>query len=167
MPGSRPPYLPLRARSDVLVFESDVLKQDAVLAGPVEVTLFASSTATDTDFTAKLIDVYPPSADFPTGFDMNLTDGIVRASYRDHVETRQLLNPGTIYSIVIRPFDTANVVKKGHRIRLDISSSNFPRFDVNPNTGEPLGLNRTMKIAENTIYHDPAHASAVRLFLIP
>ena len=167
MPGSRPPYLPLRARSDVLVFESEILKQDAVLAGPVEVTLYAASTATDTDFTAKLIDVYPPSTDFPTGFDMNLTDGIVRASYRDHSETRQLLVPDKIYSIVVRPFDTANVVKKGHRIRLDISSSNFPRFDVNPNTGEPLGLSRLLKTADNTIYHDPAHASAVKLFLLP
>ncbi|HEX3948284.1 MAG TPA: CocE/NonD family hydrolase [Steroidobacteraceae bacterium] len=167
MPGSRAPYLPLRARSDVLVFQSEVLGQDAVLAGPVEVTLFASSTATDTDFTAKLLDVYPPSADFPGGFDMNLTDGIVRASYRGHFERRQLLVPGKIYSIVIRPFDTANVVKKGHRIRLDISSSNFPRFDVNPNTGEPLGRSRMIEIAENTIYHDAAHASAVKLFLLP
>jgi putative CocE/NonD family hydrolase len=167
MPGSRPPYLPLRARGDVLVFESEILTQDAVLTGPVEVTLYAASTATDTDFTAKLIDVYPPSADFPSGFDMNLTDGIVRASYRDHSETRQLLVPGKIYSIVVRPFDTANVVKTGHRIRLDISSSNFPRFDVNPNTGEPLGLSRLMKTAENTIYHDPAHPSAVKLFLMP
>jgi putative CocE/NonD family hydrolase len=167
MPGSRPPYLPLRARSDVLVFESEILEQDTVLAGPVAVTLYAASTATDTDFTAKLIDVYPPSADFPTGFDMNLTDGIVRASYRDHFETRQPLVPGKIYSIVVRPFDTANVMKKGHRIRLDISSSNFPRFDVNPNTGEPLGASRLMKTAENTIYHDPAHPSAMKLFLLP
>jgi putative CocE/NonD family hydrolase len=167
MPGSRPPYLPLRARNDVLVFESEILKQDLVLAGPVEVTLYASSNATDTDFTAKLIDVYPPSSDFPIGFDMNLTDGIVRASYRDRSQTRQLLVPGKIYSIVIRPFDTANVVKKGHRIRLDISSSNFPRFDVNPNTGEPLGMNRLMKTAENTIYHDRSHLSAVKLYVLP
>ncbi|HEY0802791.1 MAG TPA: CocE/NonD family hydrolase, partial [Steroidobacteraceae bacterium] len=167
MPGSRPPYLPLRTRNDVLVFESETLKQDVVLAGPVEVTLYASSNAIDTDFTAKLIDVYPPSSDFPVGFDMNLTDGIVRASYRDRSETRQLLVPGKIYSVVIRPFDTANMVKKGHRIRLDISSSNFPRFDVNPNTGEPLGMNRLMKAAENTIYHDRSHPSAVRLFVLP
>jgi putative CocE/NonD family hydrolase len=166
MPGSRPPYLPLRARNDVLVFESEILQQDVVLAGPVEVTLYASSTATDTDFTAKLIDVYPPSADFPTGFDMNLTDGIVRASYRDRSETRQLLAPGKIYGMVIRPFDTADVVKKGHRIRLDISSSNFPRFDVNPNTGEPLGMNRLMKTAENTLYHDSGHPSAVKLYVM-
>jgi putative CocE/NonD family hydrolase len=163
MPGSRPPYLPLRSRNDVLVFESEILQQDVVLAGPVEVTLYASSTATDTDFTAKLIDVYPPSADFPTGFDMNLTDGILRASYRDRSEARQLLEPGKIYGMLIRPFDTANVVKKGHRIRLDISSSNFPRFDVNPNTGEPLGMNRLTKTAENTVYHDSGHPSAVKL----
>jgi len=167
MAGSRPPYLPLRSRSDVLVFESETLKQNVVLAGPVEVTLFAASTATDTDFTAKLIDEYPPSADFPTGFDMNLTDGIVRASYRDRFETRQLLVPGKIYTLVVRPFDTANVVKKGHRLRLDISSSNFPRFDVNPNTGEPLGLSRLLKTAENTVYHDPTRPSAVKLFLMP
>jgi putative CocE/NonD family hydrolase len=167
MPGSRPPYLPLRSRTDVLVFESEILKQNVALAGPVEVTLFAASTAVDTDFTAKLIDVYPPSADFPTGFDMNLTDGIVRASYRDHFETRQLLVPGRIYTLIVRPFDTANVVKKGHRLRLDISSSNFPRFDVNPNTGEPLGLSRLLRTAENTIYHDPTHPSAVKVFLMP
>jgi putative CocE/NonD family hydrolase len=164
MPGSRPPYLPLRARNDVLVFESEALEKDVVLAGPVEVKLFASSTATDTDFTAKLIDVYPPSGDYPSGFDMNLTDGIVRASYRDRSQVRQLLVPDKIYSIVIRPFDTANVIKKGHRIRLDISSSNFPRFDVNPNTGEPLGMNRLNKTADNTVYHDSRHASAVTLY---
>jgi uncharacterized protein len=166
MPGSRPPYLPLRARNDVLVFESEILEHDVVLAGPVEVTLYASSTAVDTDFTAKLIDVYPPSADFPAGFDMNLTDGILRASYRDRSHTRQLLTPGKIYAMVIRPFDTANVVKKGHRIRLDISSSNFPRFDVNPNTGEPLGMNRLMKTAENAVYHDSTHPSAMKLSVL-
>jgi predicted acyl esterase len=75
--------------------------------------------------------------------------------------------PGKIYTIIVRPFDTANVVKKGHRVRLDISSSNFPRFDVNPNSGEPLGLSRLLKTAENTIYHDAAHPSAVKLFLMP
>lgn len=166
MPGSRPPYLPLRARSDVLVFESEVLKQDVVLAGSVEVTLYVSSTASDTDFTAKLVDVYPPSADFPTGFDMNLTDGIVRASYRDRSRTRQLLTPGRIYGVLIRPFDTANVLKKGHRLRLDISSSNFPRFDVNPNTGEALGMNRLVKTADNTIYHNASHPSAVKLYVM-
>jgi putative CocE/NonD family hydrolase len=167
MPGSRPPYLPLRARSDVLVFESEPLKEDLVVAGPVEVTLYASSTGVDTDFTAKLVDVYPASESFPQGFDMNLTDAILRASYRDDAKTRKLLKPGGIYKLTLRPFDTANVFQKGHRIRVDVSSSNFPRFDVNPNTGEPLGLSRRMITVDNTIYHDAKRASAIKLSVMP
>jgi uncharacterized protein len=166
MPGSRPPYLPLRARNDVLVFETPPLTEDVTVSGPVEITLFASSTGSDTDFTAKLIDVCPPSDSFPQGFDMNLTDGILRASYRDDSPTRRLLVPGQTYKLLIRPFDTANVFKKGHRIRLDISSSNFPRFDVNPNTGEPLGANRRQIGVDNSVYHDPGHPSAVTLWLM-
>jgi uncharacterized protein len=167
MPGSRAPFLPLRSRNDVLVFETEPLSHDLVLAGPVEVTLYAASSGVDTDFTAKLIDVYPPSGDFPSGFDMNLTDGIVRASYRDGAKLRKLLNPHQTYRLVIRPFDTANVLKKGHRLRLDISSSNFPRFDVNPNTGEALGMNRRAVAVENVISHEPAHLSALKLFVLP
>jgi putative CocE/NonD family hydrolase len=167
MPGSRPPYLPLRSRNDILVFQTAALAQDTSIAGPVEITLYASSSGTDTDFTAKLVDVYPPSADYPDGFDMNLTDGILRASYRDDSPTRNLLEPGRIYRLTIRPFDTANVFKKGHRIRLDISSSNFPRFDVNPNTGEPLGANRLTMAVDNTVYHDAARASALKLWVAP
>jgi putative CocE/NonD family hydrolase len=166
MPGSRPPYLPLRARGDVVVFETAPLTHDVAIAGPVDITLFASSSGSDTDFTAKLVDVYPPSADFPQGFDMNLTDGILRASYRDNSPTRHLLVAGRVYRLSIRPFDTANVFKKGHRIRLDISSSNFPRFDVNPNTGEPLGANRRWQIVANTVYHGKARASALTLWQV-
>jgi putative CocE/NonD family hydrolase len=166
MPGSRPPFLPLRSRNDILVFQTAPLPQDVTVAGPIEVTLFASSTGTDTDFTAKLIDVYPPSESFTQGFDMNLTDGILRASYRDNTPTRRLLTPGQIYRLMIRPFDTANVFKKGHRIRLDISSSNFPRFDVNPNTGEPLGANRRSMAVDNTVYHDAAHPSGIKLWFM-
>jgi len=167
MPGSRPPYLPLRSRSDVLVFETEPLKEDVTVAGPVEVTLYASTTGVDTDFTAKLVDVYPPSESFPQGVDMNLTDGILRASYRDDAKTRKLLKPGEVYTLTIRPFDTANVFKKGHRIRVDISSSNFPRFDVNPNTGEPLGASRRTLVVNNTIFHDAKHASALKLSVMP
>jgi putative CocE/NonD family hydrolase len=167
MPGSRPPYLPLRARNDVLVFETEPLAEDITVAGPVEVSLFASSTGVDTDFTTKLVDVYPPSADFPRGFDMNLTDGILRASYRDEAKTRKLIRPGQVYRFVIRPFDTANVFRKGHRIRLDISSSNFPRFDVNPNTGEPLGANRRWLVVDNTVFLDAKRASTLTLSLMP
>lgn len=167
MPGSRAPYLPLRARNDVLVFETEPMPQDLILAGPVEVTLYAASSGVDTDFTAKLLDVYPPSAAFPGGFDMNLTDGIVRASYRDGAKLRKLLKPHQTYRLVIRPFDTANVIKKGHRLRLDISSSNFPRFDVNPNSGEPLGMNRRTVVVENVVSHDAAHLSALQVFVLP
>jgi putative CocE/NonD family hydrolase len=167
MPGSRAPFLPLKSRQDVLVFETEPLAEDVTIAGPVEVTLYASSTGVDTDFTAKLVDVYPASEAFPEGFDMNLTDGILRASYRDEAKTRRLLTPGEVYKLTIRPFDTANVFQRGHRIRVDISSSNFPRFDVNPNTGEPLGASRRMIVVDNTIFHDPKHPSSIQLSLMP
>ena len=165
--GSRPPYLPLKARHDVLVYQTEPLQEDLEIVGPIEISLHASSTCLDTDFTAKLIDVYPPSADFPSGFEMNLTDGILRARYRNGPERQELMKPGKIYQFMIKPFGTANVFKKGHRIRVDISSSNFPRFDVNPNTGEPLGLNRRFVSADNTIYHDSGHPSFVVMPIIP
>lgn len=162
-----PPHLPLRARSDVVVFQTEPLGEDVEVVGPITVHLFASSSALDTDFTAKLVDVYPPNADFPAGFDLNLTDGIVRARYRDTPERAELMTPGRIYELVIEPFPTANVFKKGHRIRIDISSSNFPRFDLNPNTGEPLGTSRRMVPADNSIHHDAGHASYVVLPIVP
>lgn len=165
-PGAMPPYLPLHARRDVLVFETEPLEEDRVVIGPIEVVLYASSSAVDTDFTAKLIDVYPPGEDFPTGFDMNISDAVIRASYRDDRHERDLIEPGKIYRLIIRPFPTANVFKKGHRIRVDVSSSNFPRFDVNPNTGEPLGTNRRMIKVDNTIYHDATGPSHILLPLL-
>lgn len=165
MPGSRAPWLPLSARPDVVVFETAPLTHDVTVMGPVHVRLYGSSTGTDTDFTAKLVDVYPPSKDYPAGFDMNITDGIRRASYRNHLKKRQLIVPGTIYGFDINPYDTANVFKKGHRIRLDISSSNFPRFDVNPNTGEPLGQNRRTLVVNNSIYHSDSHPSSLSLWV--
>lgn len=121
----------------------------------------------DTDFTAKLIDVHPPSPDFPAGIDMNLEDGIIRARFRNSLEKQELLVPGEVYRFTIQLYPTSNVFKAGHSIRLDISSSNFPRFDVNPNSGEPLNLHRRMVTATNTIYHDRAHPSHVTLPVIP
>jgi hypothetical protein len=165
--GSRPPYLPLRARPDVIVFQTEPLSEDVEVVGPIVVNLFAASTAVDTDFTAKLIDVYPPSADYPLGFEMNLTDGILRARYRRSPEKAELLKPGEVSEFRIEPFPTANVFKKGHRIRIDISSSNFPRFDVNPNTGEPVGMSRRVVSADNSIFHAPARASHVVLPIVP
>lgn len=161
--GSQPPYLPTRARQDVLVFQTAPLEADVQIVGPIELELYVSSTATDTDFTVKLLDIYPPSEDFPEGFDLNLTDGIVRMSYRNERQSRDLITPGQIYTIRLHPFPTANVFKKGHRIRLDISSSNFPRWDVNPNTGEALGKHRRMIKADNTIYHSATQLSSITL----
>ncbi len=165
--GSEKPYLPLKSRDDVVVFQTDPLAIPVKVVGSIVVKLFVSSTATDTDFTAKLIDVYPPSSDFPTGYEMNLTDGIMRARYRDRPDRQELLQPGEIVEIEVTPFPTANVFKKGHRIRIDISSSNFPRFDVNPNTGEPLGKSRRAIPADNSIYHDADHPSHVVLAIFP
>jgi putative CocE/NonD family hydrolase len=113
------------------------------------------------------VDAYPPSQDYPGGYEMNLTDGIVRARYRDRPDRQGLMQPGRIYEIAVTPFPTANIFKKDQRIRMDISSSNFPRFDVNPNTGEPLGLHRRTISADNTIYHDAEHPSHVILPIIP
>lgn len=117
----------------------------------------------DTDFTVKLIDVYPPSEDFPEGFEMNLTDGVVRMSYRNGRHERDLIEPHEIYNVLIEPFPTANIFKKGHRIRVDISSSNFPRWDVNPNTGEAMGQHRRMVKADNTIYLSAEYPSRIVL----
>ena len=161
--GSRPPYLPLKARADVVVFQTEPLEEEMKIVGPIELELYVSSSATDTDFTVKLLDVYPPSEDFPEGFDLNLTDGIVRMSYRNGRITRELIEPGKIYKLNIELFPTANVFKKGHRIRVDVSSSNFPRWDVNPNTGEPLGKHRRMIKADNTIFHSATYPSKIIL----
>lgn len=155
--------LPLAARHDVCVFQTEPLKQDVEVIGPLEVVLYASSDCIDTDFTAKLIDVYPPNEDYPAGYALNIQDGIIRARYRNRREPPEFLEPGKVYEFRITLFPTANRFKKGHRIRLDISSSNFPRFDVNPNTGEPLGANRLWKIATNSIFHDPEHPSHIIL----
>ncbi len=159
--------LPLSARRDVVVFLTPPLLQDVEVTGPIDVKLWASSSAVDTDFTAKLIDVHPPSPGFPAGIDMNLEDGIIRARFRNSLEKQEFMKPGEINELTIQLYPTANVFKAGHRIRLDISSSNFPRFDVNPNTGEPLNAHRRMVVATNTIYHDVAHPSNVLLPIIP
>ncbi len=162
-----PDSKPLSARNDILVYQTSPLARDTEVTGRLIVKLWAASNATDTDFTAKLIDVYPPSADFPAGVDLNIADSIVRARYRNGAGKAQLLEPGKPYEFAIEMYPTSLVFKRGHRIRLDISSSNFPRFDVNPNTGEPLNENRRWRIAENSIYSDPQHPSHIILPLIP
>jgi putative CocE/NonD family hydrolase len=157
---------PLSARNDVLVFQTPALDRDVEVTGRLIVKLWASSTAPDTDFTAKLIDVYPANDDFPAGVDLNVADSIVRARYRSSLEKSELMQPGQIYEFTIEMYPTSLVFKRGHRIRVDISSSNFPRFDVNPNTGEPLNQNRRWAIATNAVVHDPQHPSHIELPVI-
>jgi uncharacterized protein len=159
--------IPLSARRDILVFQSEPLDRDIEVTGEITVSLWASSSAVDTDFTAKLLDVYPASADFPGGFDMNIGDGIVRTRFRDSLKEEKPMTPGTAYEFTIKLYPTSNIFKKGHRIRVDISSSNFPRFDVNPNSGEPLNDHRRMIVATNTVLHDKAHPSHIVLPVIP
>lgn len=161
-----PHPIPLSARNDIVVFQTEPLAEDTEITGEIEVKLWASSSAPDTDFTAKLIDVFPPTEDFPGGFDLNITDGIVRARFRDPSKGETLMTPGEIYPFTIHLYPTSNVFRKGHRIRVDISSSNFPRFDLNPNTGEPLNDHRRLAIATNSIHHDAAHPSHILLPIV-
>jgi putative CocE/NonD family hydrolase len=160
--------LPLSSRHDVIVFQTAPLEDDVEVTGTPIAHLWVSSSAVDTDFTAKLIDVYPPNSDYPDGYAMNLSDGVRRMRYRDSYETPTLMEPGTVYEVAIKLYATSNLFKKGHRIRLDISSSNFPAFDVNQNNGgHPMRRNKKPVIAENTLYHDPQHPTHIRLPIIP
>jgi putative CocE/NonD family hydrolase len=161
--GCEVPYLPLASRSDILVFQTAPLQEPTQVAGPIETELWVETDGSDTDFTAKLIDVYPPSADYPKGYAMNLTDGIVRLRYAENPAGPRLRRPGETTRITITLFPTANLFQSGHRIRLDISSSNFPKFDVNPNTGEPEGKSQRKRIARNTVYVDAGRPSLIRL----
>jgi putative CocE/NonD family hydrolase len=161
--GCAPPYLPLASRPDVLVFETEVLDEDVEVTGPVSARLWVSSDCPDTDFTIKLVDVHPPSADYPRGFAMNITDGILRARYRDSWEKPSMMEAGVVYEIRVDAFPTSNLFAKGHRIRLDVSSSNFPHFDANPNTGGDSGTGRLTRVATNSVHLDAAHPSCLVL----
>lgn len=165
--GARPPYPLLAHRSDVLVFQTDLLPEPIEVTGQIEVNLWISSSAVDTDFTAKLIDVYPPNLDFPEGFHMNLADSIIRTRYRCGWDREELMTPGEVYAVRIVLPPTSNLFDAGHRVRFDVSSSNFPRFDLNPNTGEPMGRHTHSVVAHNAVYLDQARPSHVVLPVIP
>nr|BBH95332.1 X-Pro dipeptidyl-peptidase [Thermogemmatispora argillosa] len=154
---------PVESRSDVLVYTSAPLQEDLEVTGPIRVHLWAASSAPDTDFVARLVDVHPD------GYAQNLTDGIIRARYRHAPRggEPELIEPGKAYEYVIDLWATSNVFKAGHRIRLDITSSNFPRWDRNPNTGQPLGASAEMVSAQQTILHNRAHPSYVVLPIVP
>jgi len=147
-------------REDVLVFTTPALTQDTEVTGPLLVKLWASSDALDTDFVARLVDVHPD------GFAQPLNDGIIRARYRNG-DTPELLEPGQAYEFTLNLWATANVFKAGHRIRLDVTSSNFPRWERNPNTGQPFGMDATTQPAHQTIWHDAAHPSHIVLPIVP
>jgi len=151
----------VEAREDVLVYSTPPISEDMEVTGPVTLELFAKSSAVDTDFTGKLVDVWP------NGFAQNLTEGILRVRYRDSRETPALMNPGQIYKLTIDMWATSNVFKKGHVLRLEISSSNFPRFDRNLNTGARRylkgsdGKSELFVNATNTVLHDAEHQSVL------
>ena len=165
--GSKDPYPLLADRKDVLVFESAPLAKDVEVTGVVTADLWISSSALDTDFTVKLIDVAPANSDYPNGYAMNVVDSILRVRYRNSWEREELLEPGKIYPIHIKLAPTSNVFKAGHRIRVDISSSNFPRLDINPNTGEPVGQHTHTVVAQNTLYCNNEFPSSISLPIIP
>lgn len=150
--GASPPYLPLSSRPDVLAFETPPLQAEIVVAGPISARLWVASNCPDTDFTVKLVDVHPPGSDYPRGYAIGLTDGILRMRYRADMSAPSLIEPNHVYEIEVEAFPTANRFLAGHRIRVDISSSNFPKFDVNPNTGAPEGQARSFAVARNTLF---------------
>jgi uncharacterized protein len=165
-PLAAPDTLPLASRPDVLVFVSEPLEEPMEVTGAATVKLWVSSSARDTDFTAKLINLYPPSADYPDGYALNLTDSIIRMRFRDSWTHPELMTPGEIYQVSFPLYPISNLFARGHRIRLDISSSNFPRFDVNPNTGAPLGESGGIMVADNTVHHSAAYPSQIALPII-
>ena len=161
--GHRAPYLPLASRPDVLVFQTRPLAEPVEVIGPIIAHLWIASDAPDTDITAKLIDVYPPSADYPQGFALNLCEGILRCRYRDDPANPRTLQPGVPVAITVELFPTANRFAAGHRIRLDLASSEFPHYDLNPQSGEPEGVWRIMRKAVNTVFLDADRPSHVVL----
>jgi len=149
-------------REDILIFTSDPVEVDTEVTGPIVVKLHAATDGTDTDFVAKLIDVYPDGTAF------NLTEGIIRARFRESIwEPPRLLEPGEIYEYTIELLPTSNLFLRGHSIRVHITSSNFPLWDRNPNTGHPQGMDAEMRIAHQTIFHDRLHPSHILLPIIP
>jgi uncharacterized protein len=152
---------PVEQRNDVLVYTTEIFHKDFEVTGPITAELYVSSSARDTDITAKVVDVWPE------GFAQNLTDNIQRLRYRNSPEEPEFLSPGKIYKVVFEIGATSNVFRAGHRLRLEISSSNFPRFDRNLNTEVSPESGNQFKTAENRIYHDADHPSAIVLPVIP
>jgi len=152
---------PAEERKDVLVYTTAAFAKDTEVTGPVSLDLYVSTSAMDTDFTGKLVDVWPD------GFAQNLTEGILRLRYRNSQEKPELANPSETYNITVDLWATSNVFLAGHKLRLEVSSSNFPRFDRNMNTGEEQARATRMNKATNVVYHDKAHPSALIVPILP
>jgi len=159
--GGPDDYREVEQRADVLVYTSDALTEDMEVCGPLRVHLSAASSARDTDFMAKLIDVWP------NGFAQRLNDGMVRARFREGMDKPSLIEPGRVYSYDLDLWNTCQLYQKGHRIRVEVSSSAFPKYDRNLNTGEALGQTTRMAVAQQKIYHDREHPSYVVLPIVP
>lgn len=152
---------PVEARNDVLCYTSDALDEDLEVIGPVRLKLFASTDGLDTDWTAKLVDVSP------SGYAKNLCDGIIRARYREGFKQAKLLEAGKVYEYEISVGVTGNVFKKGHQVRLEVSSSNFPRYDRNLNTGGDLYTETKLRVAQQAVFHSAEHPSQLILPVVP
>jgi hypothetical protein len=152
---------PVEKRRDVLVYSTPPLASDMEVTGPVKAVLSIASTAPDTDFTVKLVDV------FPGGEARNLTDGILRMRYRDSLESPKLMTPGELYKVTVDAGVTSNVFRAGHRVRIELSGSNFPRFDRNPNTGRAIADETELRKATQTVFHDRERRSWVVLPVVP
>ena len=152
---------PIEHRSDVLVYTTESLTEDLEVIGPVKLVLHAASSAVDTDFVAKLIDVYPD------GRAINVAEGILRARYRNSLSQPEMMEQGEIYKMEVDLIGTANLFREGHRVRVHVTSSHFPQFTRNLNTGEPFGTSDVMTVAEQTIHHSADRPSHVMLPIIP
>jgi len=151
----------IEEREDVLVYTGDVLAADTEVTGPVSLKLFAASSAPDTDFTAKLVDVRPD------GYAQNIAEGVIRARFRESLTSPTLITPEKVYEYTIDLWATSHVFKAGHRLRLEVSSSNFPRYDRNPNTGHDFGVDTELRSARQTVFHDHRYPSHLVLPVIP
>ncbi|WP_232696667.1 CocE/NonD family hydrolase [Brevibacillus daliensis] len=159
--GGPDDYSAIERRDDVLVYSTEVLTEDVEVTGPIKMQLFAASSATDTDYMVKLLDVWP------NGVVQRLTDGMVRARFRKGMEHPELIEPDKVYEYTVDCWNTCHVFKKGHQIRIEVASSAFPKYDRNLNTGEHLGHGSRMIVADQTIYHNHQYPSAVLLPIIP
>ncbi|HTU21432.1 MAG TPA: CocE/NonD family hydrolase [Gemmataceae bacterium] len=165
LPGHGMPGMPIASRPDALVFQTEPLTKNVVIAGNVKVVLYVQSDAPDTDFFVKLIDVHPATDDLPVGFALPLTDGVLRMRYRDSFSKPSPMKRGQVYKVEFPLEPTANVFKTGHRIRIDVCSSNFPAYDINRNTGNPS--DPRWRIAENTVFHSESKQSSIILPMAP